>query len=142
MLTKTANVFVGPAVVLRGLERVKSLGFTLAMEFYMRNHHPPMPLLQVVWSHSIAMGVIAERIGAVAGESLRGLYTAGLVHDIGRLGLRLSDGHKYAAAFHEEFRTVADAAAAEQGQFGITHTNAETWDSPADGAPGCNMCRA
>jgi HD-like signal output (HDOD) protein len=129
------------AVMLLGLERVKSLGFTLAMQFYMRNHHPPMPVLRVVWSHSIATGMIAERIGALADEPLRGLYTLGLLHDIGRLGLLLSDAHKYANAFQQEFRTVADAMAAEQHQFGITHTDAgahlaRVWKFPESLAPG------
>jgi HD-like signal output (HDOD) protein len=123
------------AVTLLGLETVKSVGFTVAMGFYMRTSAPPMPLVQLVWSHSIATALIAERIGALEGLSLQGLYTAGLVHDFGRIGLLISEGAAYSSILHGEFGSVEEALSAEKQRFGATHTHAgallaETWQFP------------
>jgi putative nucleotidyltransferase with HDIG domain len=112
------------AVTLLGLETVKSVGFTVAMGFYMRTGAPPMALVQLVWSHSIATALIAERLGAVAGLSLHSLYAAGLVHDIGRMGLLVSEGAAYTPILQGEFGSLEEALAAEQQLCGATHTQA------------------
>jgi putative nucleotidyltransferase with HDIG domain len=114
------------AVTLLGLERVKSLAFTVAMGFYMRTSAPPMPLVQTIWSHSIATAAIAESVAAVHGHSLRGIYTAGLLHDIGRFGLLMTEGANYAEVLDEEFSTAQQAMSAEKQRVSLTHTEAGT----------------
>jgi putative nucleotidyltransferase with HDIG domain len=122
------------AIALLGLERVKSLAFTVAMQFYMRSSLPAMPLVQRVWSHSVATGFITEALGVADGLSAYGLYTAGLLHDVGRLGLLISEP-RYADLLGVEFKSIDDAVAAERNELGMTHTEAgaalaRTWGLP------------
>jgi len=104
-----------------GLERVRSLGCTIAFSFYVRNV-PRTPYMRTVWSHSLATAVIAEEIGKV--YEVPALYTSGLVHDLGRLALFLSAGPEYATKLGDEFETTADSCALETEQFGLTHAEA------------------
>ena len=64
--------------------------------------------MQPLWSHSITSTVIAEakpRVGSIRSSSVAGLYTAGLVHDVGRLGLLVAT-EKARATFTFICRTV------------------------------------
>ena len=123
------------ALALLGLERVSSLSFTIAMKFYMRNT-PRRQVIHPVWSHSVASGIIAETLGAVFRTSLRSLYTAGLMHEVGRLGLLMSEGGKYEIILTQVHESLDEATALEVATFGMTHAEAgavmtEAWGIPA-----------
>ncbi len=120
------------ALALLGLERVRSLGFTIAMSFYVRNV-PSKDDVRTVWAHSIATAVIADVLGNIFGCS--GSYTAGLVHDLGRLGLLLSAGDRYASAISKEFADISESNKLERVLFGVSHCEAgalvaRTWGFP------------
>ena len=106
-----------------GLDRVRSLGCTIAFSFYVRNV-PRTEYMKTVWSHSLATAVIAEEIGKLNGQP--GLYTAGLMHDLGRLALFLSVGAKYAESMSGEFADYDQALAGETEAFGMSHAAAGT----------------
>ena len=53
-----------------------------------------------------------------------GMYTAGLTHDLGRLGLRLAGGDQYAEYMSQEFADLAEANALEKSLFGMNHCEA------------------
>jgi HD-like signal output (HDOD) protein len=115
-----------------GLERVRSLGCTIAFSFYVRNV-PRSPYMRTAWTHSLATAVIAEEIGAIHG--VPSLYTAGLVHDLGRLALFLSVGAGYAESLGALFEDMAQSLAVEKEHFGVTHCEAgamicEKWRFP------------
>jgi HD-like signal output (HDOD) protein len=64
------------------------------------------------------------------------MYTAGLTHDLGRLGLRLVGGDKYAEYLSREFADLAEANVLEKSLFGMNHCEAgaflaRTWGFPA-----------
>jgi HD-like signal output (HDOD) protein len=64
------------------------------------------------------------------------MYTAGLTHDLGRLGLRLVGGDKYAEYMSQEFADLAAANEIEKALFGMNHCEAgaflaQTWGFPA-----------
>jgi len=120
------------ALTLLGLERVRSLGFTIAMSFYVRNV-PNKDDVRTIWEHSTASAVIADAMGRVYG--LSGIYTAGLVHDLGRLGLLLSVGSKYGEMFTKEFADIPESIHLEKVLFGVNHCEAgalvaRTWGFP------------
>ena len=74
------------ALTLLGLDRVGTLAATVALQRYT----VPLPnqqFLRPFLAHSIASAVIAEALATVRGCHSAGVYTAGLVHDVGRLGL-------------------------------------------------------
>ena len=126
---------VRQAVTLLGLERVNSLSLTIAMRYYMRESTPRLQVLQPLWTHSIATAVIAEALANATGQGMPGLYTAGLVHDVGRLGLLMSAGKPYASMLSEPVVSLEDALVDERSQFGIVHTEAgaimtKSWGLP------------
>jgi putative nucleotidyltransferase with HDIG domain len=125
---------ISHALALLGLEKVSSLAFTIAMAFYMRKS-PRRQVLHPVWSHSVASALIAEALGQALHMPLPSLYTAGLMHDIGRLGLLLSEGGKYELILMLVHDSLGEATSLEQVTFGVTHSQAgavmsESWGIP------------
>jgi putative nucleotidyltransferase with HDIG domain len=123
------------ALTLLGLERVSSLSFTIAMKFYMRNT-PRRQVIHPVWSHSVATALIAETLGRAFRVPSRSLYTAGLVHDVGRLGLLMSEAGKYEVILTHAYESLDEASARELANLGVTHPEAgafmaEGWGLPA-----------
>jgi HD-like signal output (HDOD) protein len=116
-----------------GLERVRSLATTIAVGFFVRNQ-PRTGYVRNIWLHGIAAAWIAERLGSLSG--FPDLYTAGLTHDLGRLGFLLSMGLRYEARITREFTDIAEANRAEEGLFGMDHCEAgalvaRKWGFPA-----------
>jgi HD-like signal output (HDOD) protein len=123
---------IGQAVRHLGLEHVRSLAATSALRSHTRcspRHH----YLSSVWAHSIATAVSAEALGGSTGYPA--LYTLGLTHDLGRLGLFLAGGQSYADELSKEFLDIEQANEVERARFGMTHCEAgslvaEAWDFP------------
>ena len=120
------------ALTLLGMERVRSLGFTIAMSFYVRNV-PSKDDVRKIWEHSTATAIIADVLGRLSGSP--GIYTAGLVHDLGRLGLVLSVGKRYSEVLSKEFADITESIQLEKALFGVDHCEAgalvaRTWGFP------------
>ena len=130
------------ALALLGLERVSSLAFTIAMEFYTR-HTPRRQVIHPVWSHSVASGLISEALGAAFGAPLGSLYTAGLMHDLGRLGLLMAEPGKYEPILTQVYETLDESPELEIAATGVTHTEAGAWmaESWSIPAPICQCIR-
>jgi HD-like signal output (HDOD) protein len=109
------------ALTFLGVERVSSLAFSLAMRFYMEKL-PGMREMQRVWAHSIATAVVASAIASACGVRTAGISTAGLVHDIGRLGLLMVEGKPYTDFTSQEFDSTKGYLLAEQILFDMNHT--------------------
>lgn len=112
---------IGHAIRFLGLERVRSLAATSAL----RSHTQPgrnSEYLASVWAHSVASAVAAEALGDLCGYP--GLYTQGLTHDLGRLGLFLAGGQPYAVELSKEFADIEQANQVELLLFGMTHSQA------------------
>jgi HD-like signal output (HDOD) protein len=102
------------------------------MSMYVRNV-PGKEEVRLVWAHSTATAVIADVIGRIYNSAA--LYTAGLVHDLGRLGLLLSVGKKYGDVLGKEFADISESTKLEKVLFGVTHCEAgalvsRTWGFP------------
>jgi len=116
-----------------GLERVRSLATTIAIGFFVRNQ-PRTGHIRNIWSHGIATAWIAEKLGSLSGYS--DLYTAGLTHDLGRLGFLLSTGPTYETGIIAEFADIAEANRMEKDLLGLDHCEAgavvaRKWGFPA-----------
>ena len=109
------------ALAVLGIDRIRSLVVTIATSSYMRQF--PLEVVRPIWSHGIATAVIAEQLAGYS-DRLSGaaLYTAGLTHDIGRLGLLASDRHAYAAFLLAEYENREETEEIECDRFGIIHT--------------------
>jgi putative nucleotidyltransferase with HDIG domain len=124
------------ALAILGLERIRNLVVTIAMHFYVRQG-PRQAHIQAVWAHSFATAVIAEELARAAKQPEGLLYTAGLMHDVGRLGLLMTSTEKYSRLFSVPFLNVAEANAVETGVLGLDHCAAgvvlaQNWGLPVE----------
>jgi HD-like signal output (HDOD) protein len=112
------------AVTYLGLDVVRSLAVTAAMRGLVDNR--PNPLALAFWRHSLATALACRKLCGQARTSSEYAYTAGLLHDVGQLGLM--------RLFPEYAHTVGSAVErgdslidAEARAFGIDHCQAGRW---------------
>jgi putative nucleotidyltransferase with HDIG domain len=125
---------IGRAITLLGLERIRSLASRIAMSFYLRLSSRAD--IRAAWAHSLATAVLAEHIVAATQPQVQIYYTAGLLHDIGSLGLLLTSQEQSAELIARQPSDAVAAAALEDALFGLSHTEAgaflaDTWGFPA-----------
>lgn len=122
------------AIALLGLERIRSLAFAVAVKSYMRT--PKWGnALEDVWRHSIATAVIAEALGSASDTEVPLLYTAGLMHDVGRLALYQLSAEKYGQVLKTEFANAQEYLNLEKLLFGCAHDDAGAFLAAAWGFP-------
>jgi HD-like signal output (HDOD) protein len=119
------------ALTMLGLERIRALACHIMWGAYLRQQKAEV--LRPLWQHSIATAVISEILGKL--YHVPGLYTAGLLHDLGRLGLLLSTGERYAEMLAEETADVEGAIQREAALCGVNHCDAgallaQSWGFP------------
>lgn len=112
------------AVTYLGLDVVRSLAVTAAMRGLIDTR--PNPLAMAFWRHSLATALTCKKMCGLGSASSEFAYTAGLLHDVGQLGLM--------RLFPEYPQTVGDAVQrgeslidAEARAFGIDHCQAGRW---------------
>ncbi len=116
-----------------GLDRVRSLANTIALSFFVRNQ-PRTAFVRHIWAHSVATATVTEVLGRI--YRITDLYTAGLVHDLGRLGLLLTMGQEYEEWVTEMVPNMEESMQMEADRFGLNHCEAgktvgEKWGFPA-----------
>ena len=115
---------VAQAVSLLGRERLKHIliGSVLRGVFSLRDN--PAFSMQAFWQHSIKTAIIARdlarQIDAIAEPET--MFTAGLLHDIGRLLLSNSVPDRMLAVEEYMVRQRVDVLSAELRLIGLTHT--------------------
>jgi len=114
------------AAVLLGAERIKALAFAAGMQTYLARPLK-IPSLRDCWRHSLATAVIAERMGHVSLIEEDFAYTAGLLHDVGRLALMAAQPFRYATLVEAAAEEPIDVLAKEREWFGIDHCEAGRW---------------
>ena len=129
------------ALFLLGLDAVKTLVLTVATGEYV-NRARKLPELHRCWRHTLATALIAEELAAVCSLPQDQAYTAGVLHDLGRLGLLVAYTNEYAELLRsaDEEGQKEDAAyllELERKRFGFDHCEtgralAEQWGLPAD----------
>ena len=112
------------AIAVLGLDRIKALAVTVAMRAFM-GHGTPM--IRECWRHSAACAVIAEEISPIFDFSGDQAYTAGLMHDIGRLGLLKSYAKDMTPVFKGLHTELADILRAERAAVNVDHGVAGAW---------------
>jgi len=122
------------AIALLGMERIRSLAFAVAVKGYLRPGRWA-DALQVAWRHSIATAVIAETLGGVEANSVPLLYTAGLMHDVGRLALFQISPDKYGQVLTTEYASIPEYLRLEEMLFGCSHDDAGAFLAAAWGFP-------
>ena len=117
---RTRVTTIRHALALLGLERVRSLAVNIMLAGYLQKQ--PMDGVRATWLHSVATAVIAEALGEIYGVS--GMYTVGLMHDLGRLALLSNRGERYAETLRAEVTGIDEAMELETIVCGMNHCDA------------------
>ena len=109
------------ASMLLGFQRLRGVVVTVGLRAYLKDF---TPLLQSCWRHSVACAVIAERAAKWSGSDKDVAYTAGIMHDIGRVALATTMPHAYARVVETGADQPHDLLQTECESCGIDHCQA------------------
>jgi len=116
---------VAQSVSLLGRERLKHIliGSVLRGVFSSGQDNPAFSM-QVFWQHSIKTAIIARELARQVREieEPESMFTAGLLHDIGKLLLFKKFPERMLAAEEHAMQKRVDVLSAELSQVGLTHT--------------------
>jgi len=129
------------ALVILGLEQIKTVSLTVATRMYLKVALK-VDELRRCWRHTVACALIADECAAAFGVRREEAYTAGLMHDIGVLGLLAAKPNEYAELLRDLNAKAADGYSvdlmgAERASFGLDHCQAgkhltQSWKLPPD----------
>jgi putative nucleotidyltransferase with HDIG domain len=108
------------ALNLLGMDRVFSLVLTASLK-KMVGKVSGWPLARRCWRHSVATAFLAADLSVDHFREISEDYTAGLLHDLGRLILLASAPADYSALVVQAAETNCDSRSAERLLFGVTH---------------------
>ena len=125
---------VSQAIVLLGLDRVKTMATLVAVNRMIRSA-VRVDALRKVWIHSLATALIAEEAARVSGIAADTAYTAGLLHNLGTLGLMSAYPEEYSRMLDVTREFGFDLLQTERDLFDIDHCLAgsylaQDWDYP------------
>ena len=93
--------------------------------------------VQQLWRHSVAVAVAASIVADDAGEAKAAAFTAGLLHDIGKLVLASAERERYSALIQSAKDRGAMLSTVERSVLGIDHAQLggelmRRWNLPPD----------
>jgi len=110
------------ASMLLGFQRLRSVVITVGLKAYLTGSFTP--LIQSCWHHSVACAIIAERSAKCRFLDKDFAYTAGILHDIGRVALATVMPESYARVHERGADQPQDLLQVEQELCGIDHCQA------------------
>ena len=117
---------VSHAIVVLGTEVVKRLALTVALgrfsHSFLRNKS-----LRICWDHSVACALVAEELAMAMDQPKDRAYTAGLLHDVGRLALLSCYPGEYGNLLAVARENDFDELECEQQLFDVDHCAAGEW---------------
>jgi putative nucleotidyltransferase with HDIG domain len=122
------------AVSLLGLNRVKAMATLLAVNSMVK---PAMrsESLRKFWVHSLVTAILTEESARISNSPLEGAHTAGLLHNLGTLGLMSAFPEEYTRMLEVSQEYGFDLIRTERDLFEIDHCGAgavlaEEWNFP------------
>jgi putative nucleotidyltransferase with HDIG domain len=124
------------ALSLLGLDRTREATVTVATAAYasgaLRTNE-----LRRCWEHTVATAILADEIARACGAFTSQAYTAGIMHDIGRLGLLVAYPRDYERIIRDAAERCLDLLDFERETFGMHHAEAgrvlaERWNLPEE----------
>lgn len=127
---------VSQSIVLLGIDRVKTMATLVAVNRMVRSS-VRAAALRKVWIHSLVTGLIAEEAARVSGLPVDAAYTAGLLHNLGTLGLMSAYPEEYSRMLEVTQEFGFDLLRTERDLFDIDHCLAgcylaQDWDFPEE----------
>lgn len=117
------------AAMLLGTETICTLALCVSVrEGLFKTFDNGDPVVREFWRHSLACACAARLLAERARPKLAGAaFTAGLVHDCGKLALLAAEGETYAKLLSDEFLVGQRLVKAEQEALGADHCLAGKW---------------
>lgn len=111
---------ISEAVSVIGISALNGICLTVGARSYL-GRSLSKPVMHALWKHNMATALIAEMI-AVAGQMNKSIaYTAGILHDVGRLALGVIQLKEYTNILLTHKGTPASMLACERAAFGMDH---------------------
>jgi HD-like signal output (HDOD) protein len=127
------------AIAVMGANNLQGLCLTVGVRTYMGKalNHPAM---RAIWRHNLACGLIADQLASVGFLDRDVAYTAGVMHDIGRLALAVIRPKEYSLPLGAHSGPPASILTSERELFGWDHCEAgrkliADWKLPAEFEP-------
>jgi putative nucleotidyltransferase with HDIG domain len=111
------------ATAVLGLNNLKGVCLTVGVRAYLGksiNHES----LRAIWRHSVACALIAQQLADSGSMNKDAAYTAGVLHDIGRLALAVMQPESYAELLMTYRGSPSGFLQLERDLFGIDHCEA------------------
>jgi len=122
------------AIMRVGTDRIKTMATMVAMNRMVRSS-VRVPALRKVWLHSLVTALIADEAARIAHFDRDSAYTAGLLHNLGTLGLMSAYPDEYSRLLEVSDNFGFDLLQTERDLFEIDHCAAgaylaQDWDFP------------
>ena len=114
---------ISRATVVLGSEALKRLALSVSLAGYVREFRANAEL-QACWQHCVACALISEELAGMLSQPKSRAYTAGLLHDVGRLALLAGYPNRWRDMLAVCKRLEIDELEAERQLFGIDHCSA------------------
>lgn len=108
------------AVALLGMNRVKSMATFVSVNNMVRSS-TRAPALRKIWMHSVVTAIIAEEAANIGRLDSEFAYTAGLLHNLGTLGLMSAYADEYSRMLEVSNDFGFDLLQTERDLFDIDH---------------------
>jgi len=114
------------AATLLGIARIRALAVTIGLRRYL-GASLGLPAVQRSWRHNIACAATAEQLALRLGGNAADAYTAGLLHDLGRLALIVAHPTLYPAFLDAADTRGPALLRLERELLGLDHCEAGQW---------------
>lgn len=133
---------INRAVVLLGVNGVRNVLLSMqAIDVFGKDTLNGKSVLFEIWKHCLAVASTAELIAESAGGMLpEDAFTAGLLHDVGKIALYTIARSKYTAILEEVAEKGVEISQAEREAFGTDHCEAGRYLAEKWGLPDA-LCR-
>ena len=127
------------AIAVLGANHLQGMCLTVGVRSYL-GRSLNLPVIRNVWRHNLACAMIAQQLAAAGFMDKDTAYTAGVLHDVGRLGLAVIRPNEYAALLAKHEGSGASILPLERKLFGCDHCEAgrqlvSDWKLPSDFEP-------
>jgi putative nucleotidyltransferase with HDIG domain len=124
------------AVAVLGTKNLRGLCLTVGVRAYLGDSLNNQSL-RAMWRHSLACALIAQQLARAGSMSSGEAYTAGILHDIGRLALAVISAKEYASLLETHSGSASSVLQAERDLFGFDHCEVgqhliQDWKLPAN----------
>jgi putative nucleotidyltransferase with HDIG domain len=124
------------AIAVLGTKSLRGLCLTVGVRAYLGDSFNNQSL-RAIWRHNLACALVAQQLAQAGSMDKDTAYTAGILHDIGRLALAVISPKEYASLLEIHSGSASSALQAERDWFGFDHCEAglhliRDWKLPCD----------